>query len=1088
MKRRVKRITSRAFLLAIAITLISVPIAHTPAGESPWWQVLTGSRPTNLPPGGSGRLVLTITNLGDWPADGSGTPVTIVDELPEGLTATGYEAFAGVKDFSGPVECDIEAAGTLVTCTFEGTLPSYEALEIEVLVDVTGEPGAPGKVTVSGGNAATASASQPIEVSEEEVPFGFEYFSAQAEEEGGAPTTQAGKHPFQLTTTIQLNSGDIIPGPTRDQTLIEQPALPRNVRFPLPPGLVGNVSVMPTCTLARFNSLPADSCPPETAVGVASVTIVESQFLGLVRIAVPVFNLVPAPGEPARFGFLVKNAAVVIRTKVDPNDDYKITASVANASQLAQFLGSTVTLWGTPGDPRHDAARGWECVNRFPEEMGPCVRPPDMSEDAFLRMPVSCVTPLDFQVDLEPWNVPLGSVVEEAQFNGGTMSGCNQVPFNPTIGSAPTSSEASSPSGLAFELEMPNAGLLNPKATASEGQAKKVEVTLPQGMTINPSQAEGLGACSPAQYAAETAGSLPGQGCPESSKVGSVQVKTPLLEEEAHGSLYVASPYDNPFDSLLALYMVAKIPQRGILVKQAGKVALDPVTGQITSTFDDLPQLPFETFKLNFFGGDRAPLAMPPNCGSYEMVARFFPWHASNPDAPLPSEIVTRTTSFNVDRGPSGTPCPSGTPPFRPGFEAGTTNNSAGRYSPFNLRLTRADGDGEFSDFSLELPPGVIGSIAGIPFCPDQGIAAARARTGPDGGQEELASPSCPAASQIGRTLVGAGVGPQLSYAPGKIYLAGPYQGAKLSIVAISTAKVGPFDLGTVVIRQALRVDPETAEVTTDGSSDPIPQILQGIRVHARDIRAYIDRPDFIFNPTNCERMSASANVTTAAGQSAEVSSPFQAADCASLGFKPKLSLALLGGTKRTATPRLKAVLTARKGDANIGRAQVTLPRSAFLEQAHIRTVCTRVQFRAGAGNGAECPKASIYGKARAFTPLLDEPLAGPVFLRSSDNELPDLVAALHSSRADFNLVGRIDSLNGRIRNTFDAPPDVPVTKFVLEMQGGKKGLIVNSTNICKGKHRAIANFKGQNGRRHQFNPVVKAQCGGKKGAKGKRK
>jgi len=348
-------------------------------------------------------------------------------------------------------------------------------------------------------------------------------------------------------------------------------------------------------------------------------------------------------------------------------------------------------------------------------------------------------------------------------------------------------------------------------------------------------------------------------------------------------------------------------------------------------------------------------------------------------------------------------------------------------------------------------------------------------------------------ASQIGRTLVGAGVGPALSYAPGRIYLAGPYQGSKLSIAAISTAKVGPFDLGTVVIRQALKVDSETAEVSTDGAaSDPIPHILKGVVTHARDIRVYVDRPNFVLNPTNCERLAASSTVfgsgldfgSLADDQAVNVGAPFQAADCASLGFKPKLSLKLLGGTKRSDTPRLRAVLEARKGDANIGRAQVTLPHSAFLEQAHIRTICTRVQFRAGGGNGEQCPKAAIYGRARAITPLLDEPLEGPVFLRSSDNELPDLVAALHSSKADFNLVGRIDSLNGRIRNTFETPPDVPVTKFVLEMQGGSKGLIVNSTNICKGKHRAIAAFRGQNGRRYDFKPQVKAKCKGSK-AKG---
>jgi hypothetical protein len=327
-----------------------------------------------------------------------------------------------------------------------------------------------------------------------------------------------------------------------------------------------------------------------------------------------------------------------------------------------------------------------------------------------------------------------------------------------------------------------------------------------------------------------------------------------------------------------------------------------------------------------------------------------------------------------------------------------------------------------------------------------------------------------------------------LTYAPGKLYLAGPYGGAKLSVVAITTAKVGPFDLGNVVIRQGLKVNPDTAEVSTDGSSgDPIPHILKGIVVHARDIRVYVDRKDFILNPTSCERMKAAASVLGSGGESADVSVPFQAADCANLGFKPKLALSLKGGTRRGAHPRLKAVLKARRGDANIGAAVVKLPHSEFLEQGHIRTICTRVQFAAGSGNGSQCPKGSVYGRARAVSPLLDEPLVGLVYLRSSNHPLPDLVAALHSKKVDINLDGRIDSVNGGIRNSFEAVPDAPVTKFVLEMQGGKKGLLVNSTNICRGRHRAKASFTGQNGKRRAFNPLVKARCGGKHKRRSKR-
>jgi hypothetical protein len=1048
--------------------------------------VPAGTASSNVLTEGSGRLVLTLTNLGDAPVDGSGSPVMIVDELPPGVIATGVEAVAGQPNSDGPVRCSIEAAD-MVSCSYADTLAPYRAIEIEILTALPGSPpaaGGPGRVSVSGGNASPISAMQDLQVSSEPVSFGIEQFSSVAEEEGGKPAARAGGHPFQFTNTIQLNAGAV--RATLDRGVVgarylttDQPALPRNLRFSLPSGLIANATVMPQCDMRTF--LHPSPCPDAAAVGVSTVTAVDTA-LGLFRAPEPVYNLPPARGEPARFGFVVAGVAVVIDTEVEPSD-YRITARISNVSQLAQFLSATTTFWGTPGDPRHDNARGLECVvNEL------CERPEGLGEPAFMRMPVQCSSPLDFDVLLEPWNVPLGSQIRSASFTGDPLLGCSSVPFNPTIESAPTSRFAENPSGLDFKLSMPNSGLLN-KDGVTEGQAKKVEVVLPEGVTINPSQAEGLGPCSPAEYAQETFESEPGEGCPQASKIGTMDISTPLLAEEAHGAVYVAEPYDNPFDSLLALYMVAKIPERGILVKQAGQVRLDPNSGQIVTTFDDLPQIPFSIFDLQFKDGARAPLVMPSTCGSYDIVAKFTPWNAADPDNPQPSEIVRRTSSFTVDHGPDGGACPSGTPPFKPGFTAGTENNAAGSYSPLDVRLTRQDGEQEFKTFSLKMPKGVIGKLAGIPFCSEAAIAAARARTGANGGQEELDNPSCPEASQIGRTLVGAGVGPTLPYAPGKLYLAGPYKGAKLSVVAITTAKVGPFDLGSVVVRQGLKVDPNTAEVSTDGSSgDPIPHILQGIAVHARDIRIYVDRKDFVLNPTSCERMTAAAAVigsgldfnSSADDQAADVSVPFQAADCASLGLKPKLSLKLRGGTRRAAHPSLKAILTARKGDANIGAAQVTLPHSEFLEQSHIRTICTRVQFAAGEGNGSQCPKRAVYGRAKAISPLLDEPLVGRVYLRSSNHPLPDLVAALHSKKVDINLVGRIDSVNGGIRNTFEAVPDAPVTKFVLEMQGGKKGLLVNSTNICQGKHRAKANFTGQNGKRRVFNPLVKARCGGK--------
>jgi hypothetical protein len=1202
-----RRRTLAVLIGAVAMLLAALPTALASAAPSPWWQIVTGSRPTNLwvpesevqeidapatpfflevegeiagifnfPPffpestaenvqtalegaygagnvevtggpggvaplivtsigedagrnvapigiapsgstrivkaGGSGRLVVTLTNLGDAPLDATSTPLTITDELPEGVEATGFEAIGGVQNKAGQVDCEVKASDEL-SCSFEDVLPSYDSIEIEIFASLTGEPpvaGAPGKVTVSGGDGPTASALQSIEVSPEEAPFGLERFSAQAEEEGGIPSSQAGRHPFQLTTTVQFNSGPMTPAATRRESSIEQPAQPRNLRFPLPAGLVGNATTAPVCSLSDFYAKgplidpSINRCPAESAIGAVSLLIVEKISLGFARLAVPVFNLPPAHGEPARFGFTVANVRVVIDTEVDPDDEYRIIASVNNASQLAEIPSTTLTIWGAPGDPSHDSARGWACVYHAADltpDLGPCERPSGLGEDAFLRQPVSCVTPLDFRAEIEPWNTPIGSVVDKKTVGGGTLSGCNQVPFDPHVVSSPTSKLAANPSGFDFRLDMPNTGLLDPNARA-EGQAKKVEVALPAGMSVNPSAGEGLVGCSPADLARETASSHPGEGCPEASKVGELQISTPLLKEEAHGSLYIASPHDNPFNSLIALYAVAKIPERGILIKQAGKVEADPQTGQLVTTFDDLPQVPFTSFKLHFREGGRAPLVTPPSCDGdpsepgnqpFAVTAKFTPWSAANPDNPAPNEVVTRTSQFTVERGVDGGACPSGgLPPFHPGLNAGTINNAAGTYSPFNLRLTRKDGEQEFTHFSIKLPPGVTGKLAGIPFCSDAAIAAAKARTGANGGLEELEHPSCPAASEVGRTLVGAGVGATLTYVPGKVYLASPYNGSALSIVSITPARVGPFDLGTVVVREALKINPDTAEVFVDAAgSDPIPHIIQGIPVHARDIRVYVDRPEFALNPTSCKRTSTASTVlgsgldfgSASDDQPVTVTSPFQAASCASLGFKPKLALSLKGGTKRGDTPRLKAVLTARKGDANVGAAQVTLPHSEFLEQAHIKTICTRVQFAAGGGNGEQCPPASIYGRAKAVTPLLDEPLVGPVYLRSSSHELPDLVAALHSGKVDINLDGRIDSIkNGRIRNSFEAVPDAPVTKFTLEMQGGKKGLLVNSTNLCKRKHWAIAAFTGQNGKRHDFNPLLKVRCGGKSG------
>jgi hypothetical protein len=908
----------------------------------------------------------------------------------------------------------------------------------------------------------------PAAARAEEGEFGFVpgSLSVTALRSDGSVENQAGAHPDKFVVNFDVNVDE-----STQQALGGHI---RDVQVRLPPGFFGNPSSIPTCARSEFEGT-SPKCSGDTQVG-----ILRANVPGFGEPENPLYNLVPPPGLPATLGFSLFQFTPFQEASVDSENGYGLVVAAPNIP--LQITHVTETIWGTPSDPANDPSR--VCGR----EAG-C--PASSPRPAYLTMPTSCGQ-FNTTISISSKDAPGQYVTETVPMRNSAgdpepLVGCDAVPFTPKIASQPTTRLASNPSGLDFELNLPNLGLKAPGAIA-ESQPRKTVVTLPEGVTINPALADGISACSPAQYAAEKLGSAPGAGCPEASKLGSVVAQTPLLDEPIEGSVYLAAPFDNPFGTLGALYLVARAPERGIFVKQAGKVEFDQGTGQITTTFDDLPPLPYSSFKLHFREGARAPLATPTACGEYKTVARMTPFSSADD-----SEAVTAVGSFQIERGADGGACPSGgTPAFRPGLMAGTLNNSAGRYSPFNLRLTRTDAEQEFTHFSIKLPPGLVGKLAGIPFCPDAAIELARTREHSGGGGEELAAPSCPAASQVGRTLVGAGVGPSLTYVPGSVYLAGPYNGSALSIVAITAARVGPFDLGTVVIREALRVNPETAEVFVDATgSDPIPHIIAGIPVHARDIRVYTDRPEFTLNPTSCRPTSTASTVlgsgtdfaTEADDQPFTVTSPFQAADCASLNFKPKLAISLKGGTKRNTHPALKAVVTYPKGlNANIRSAQVTLPHSEFLENAHIKTICTRVQFREGIVPGEKCPAASIYGRARATTPLLDEPLSGPVYLRSSNHPLPDLVVALNSGKINIDLVGRIDSVKGRIRNTFEALPDAPVSKFVLEMQGGKKGLLVNSTNLCARPHRAKVALKGQNGMTRSSNPAVKAQCGRKGG------
>jgi hypothetical protein len=922
--------------------------------------------------------------------------------------------------------------------------------------------------------------------------FGLHGFDATFTNEDGSPSTQAGSHPFAITTQFALNYSEpepfkqLVDGELKDLS-VQQPA-----------GLVGDATAMPKCSSAGFTEFPQlehfsiSNCPNDTVLGVNATKFAAGLFLWS---AGPVYNLEPPPGVAVRLGIRALIVPVTIDITLKQGGDYNVVASLINTPQTLPVFGTELQLWGVPGDPAHDGLRGI-CGSRlyfiFGEEApefepeGSC---PGGPEKPFLTLPGACMGPQATDWEVDSWQEPgaflSGSVLSHDNAeppNPIGFDGCDKPGFHPRTESKPTSDSASTGTGLDFDIDFNQEGLVSAHGIA-QSTIKKAEITLPKGVTLDPSLAEGIGVCSEADLGNEKIDTAPGEGCPNGSKIGTVEVQTPLLEGTIGGSVYLAEPYQNPSGSQIAFYIVLKDPRNGLLVKLPAKVEPDPNTGQLITTVDDVPQLPFSHFHFHFREGQRAPLITPPSCGSYQTEAKLSPWAR-------PTEPVTATSTFEITRGVNGGPCPSGAP-FHPGFEAGTASNQAGSYSPFLMRLTRNDGEQDLSRFSAVLPPGVLGRLAGVSQCPDAAIAAAKAKTG----LQERAAPSCPPNSTLGYTFAAAGVGSALTYVPGSLYLAGPYHGDPLSVVAITPAVAGPFDVGTVVVREALTLDANTAEVQVDGSaSDPIPHILKGIPLNLRELRVNVARTGFTLNATSCQPSATLATLWgagTALAPSGEtpvgLGARYQAAGCAALGFKPKLGIKLRGGTHRGAHPALRAVVTPKSGNANFSEAVVTLPSSAFLDQGHIRTVCTRVQFAAAGGNGAGCPAAAQYGYARAWTPLLANPLQGPVYLRSSNHKLPDLVVALHGI-VDLNLAARIDSVKlgkggSGIRTTFSGIPDAPVSRFILDMQGGKKGLVQNSTNLCKGKHRARSNLTAQNGKFDQTKPVVRAtKC--KKGKK----
>ncbi len=1008
-------------------------------------------------PGGPGTTTLAIYTQNIGGATSAGT-ITVEATLPAQLSTAKSPSGAGWS-------CTPGAGLSAFVCTSSDSVEPGLTPQV-IRAPVTTVPGASGtedvSVTVSGGGSSHASTYEmPLTISATPAGPGLQMTTAAAYDEEGELDHRAGGHPYASSAAVFANTirsplGNVVPaGEFKD------------VEGILPPGFLGTPVATPQCS---DSTVHASDCPTDSIIGTIQPVI---NGFGDSGEASTIDNVRAPFGYPAKFkydiagGFETLNIVGGLRS----DEDYALSITGPNTPQLAAVYGFFFSFWGAPADHSHDSQR---CLN-LPFHTS-CSES-HAANTAFLTEATNCaeqaIVPPAFSIVMNTWQFPTLFSTKTTQIP--PVTGCDQLHFEAGFTARPDTGEAGAPASYVNEFTQPTEGLTDP-AKLITPEPKKVVVHLPQGVVVNPSSADGLGACTAQQMGLRgTNFPMPNRirfdkqpvTCPDSSRVGTVELSSALLADPLPGTLYLAAQGDNPFGSLFAVYLVVDDAKTGIRVKLPGLLEADPNTGQLTATFDDNPQLPVKELALTLKGGQRAPLANPELCGTYTTTTEMTPWSAPESGPPLHTE-----DSFTIDKGAHGAACAhtQSQLPFDVGFLAESTATTAGHHTDFELDLTRPEGSQELSGLELKMPKGFTAVLKGTPYCSDQALASAAAKSG----RQEQQSPSCPGASQIGTVSAGAGSGPNPFYAAGKVYLAGPYKGASLSLATIVPAVAGPFDLGNQVVRVALNVDPETAQITA--ISDPIPQIIDGVPLRLRDLRVKIDKANFALNPTDCTASEVQAKVTGNGGAVANLSNRFQVGGCENLGFKPKLDIHLRGGTKRGDHPGLKATLKARPGDANIAGAVVTLPHSAFLDQAHIRTICTRTQFAAN-----QCPAGSIYGHAVATSPLIDGSLSGPVYLRSSEHLLPDLVVDLNG-QVHITLASRIDSAKGGLRSSFEAVPDAPVDTFTLTMRGGKKGLVVNSTDLCAKPHRATVKLDAQNGKRRDFRPeVVVDECGHKR-------
>ncbi len=1097
---QIRRSLACAALALLAMLAVGAPGAYA---EAPAWSITTEAAPTNLAPGGEGQLIIAADDIGDGPANGgAGSPITITDVLPAGVKAL---AITGTVKNGVAVKCPPgEPPAPPFTCTFTGTLNPYERLTITITIKAEVPPGTvaapPTTVTAGGGGAVAAvTRSAQLHISAAPTAFGVQNFESQATTEAGAPDTQSGGPPFQLTTTLVTN-----------QSATRQPAsLPKDLLFDLPPGLIGNPTAVAQCSEVDFAALVEETnlCPPSSVVGIATLVANEPAFAHVLTKTVPVFNLVPGRGEPARLGFeVIGKVPVVIDTSVRSGRDYGVVATVENATQVAGLLSSQVTLWGDPGDARHNNSRGWECVagGSFSKQVGKSC-PASSAEPArpFLRAPTSCaddpgVEPAVSTASADSWAEPgvfTGASYEWLSEGGVPLgfTGCSQLPFSPSLGVAPESEGAAthvaaSPTGLTVRVQVPQQALLEPEEPA-EADVRDSSVTLPEGMQLSPSAANGLQACSEGQVGFEA----PGAGgmldfssapavCPDASKAGVVRIRTPLLAHELEGYAYLATPAPfgepgkNPFNSLIALYIVAEDPVSGVLVKLAGQGHLDEATGGVSTTFANTPQVPFEELKLELFAGPRAPVSTPATCGSYSTEAVFTPWSGTGPVA-----VSSLASEFVVSQGVGGSACPLGGLAFSPGFLAKSVNPAAGAFTSFELELSRPDGDQDLEGLSMHLPGGVAAMLSNVTLCSEAQAQAA----------------SCPASSEVGQASAVSGLGSEpVTVGGGRVFLTGAYDGAPFGLEIVTPAVAGPFDLGFVTVRSKLFINPENASVTI--VSDPLPTQLRGIPLQLKRVLVDVNRPDFEFNPTNCDPMRIEGTIIGAEDASAGVSSPFQVSSCGALPFGPQLSASAVGHGSKAQGTTFKVTVTSGGVNGNgvaqagIDKVDLQLPKQLSSRLPTLQKACTEAVFNS---NPAACDEGSVIGYATIHTPVLRNPLTGPAYLVSHGNAaFPDVEFVLQGEGIKLVLDGKTQIKSGITYSKFESTPDAPFTTFETVLPAGPHSVL--TPNVAESKHFDLCGetlsmpttIVGQNGATIQQNTKIAIEgCGAVKSAKARK-